>query len=515
MTDMLEQIRETHPLVYRNFISLGRENAEHSLGRIMELDRYWAQLERREPPAVLLSGDLLPQDVTVGEECDLLYAGGTLGMLHAAVMAEGYHRDVLLIDRGVAGTSTRDWNISREELLRLTQTGVFSAGELEQVIVRQYNTGWVEFFAEESRRKRLYIDHVLDCAVDADKLLGLAKRKLLASGHGRVLDHTTFRRCYVFPDSVVVETEDESGKVSYIRAQAFVDVMGVLSPVAMQLNRNRPHTHVCPTVGTIASGFADADYDTGEILASTEHADFSAGSGRQLIWEGFPAKGTEYITYLFFYDAVDSDNDKSLLGLFEAYFRKLDTYKRRGPEFVIHRPVFGIIPAYDHDGTGRQKEIAADRVLLFGDAATLGSPLTFCGFGSMVRNLPKLTVGLDEALSRNTLGKRDLESISAYEPNVASMSNLMKYMCYDARSDEPDFVNELMNEVMIVLDTLPHRYRLAMFRDEMKLEELMTVLLKVAWRYPAVLKSTWQKLGAGGTVSFLKNLAGWAISPTR
>jgi len=72
-----------------------------------------------------------------------------------------------------------------------------------------------------------------------------------------------------------------------------------------------------------------------------------------------------------------------------------------------------------------------------------------------------------------------------------------------------------MNEVMIVLDELPQRYRQSMFRDEMRLDDFVTVLLKVAWRYPQVLKATYEKLGVGGTVSFLKNLAGWGLSATK
>lgn len=95
------------------------------------------------------------------------------------------------------------------------------------------------------------------------------------------------------------------------------------------------------------------------------------------------------------------------------------------------------------------------------------------------------------------------------------MANLMKYMCYNAKTDEPNFVNDMMNEVMIVLDQLPPRYREAMFRDELKLEELLTVMLKVAWRYPKILYATWEKLGLPGSVGFLKNLAGWAFSTTK
>jgi lycopene cyclase CruA len=73
----------------------------------------------------------------------------------------------------------------------------------------------------------------------------------------------------------------------------------------------------------------------------------------------------------------------------------------------------------------------------------------------------------------------------------------------------------MMNEVMIVLDQLPPRYREAMFRDELKLDELVTVMLRVAWRYPKILWATWQKLGVHGSAGFLKNLAGWAFSSTK
>ena len=507
---MLDRIKNSHPLVYRYLTQL--QDGEKHLNRIIELDRYWEHVQKVPPRDAVLPGNKLSEGVEISGEYDIFYAGGTLGLLHAAVMAERYGHRIMLIDKHVSGKSTRDWNISRKELDNLEEAGVFSSEEIEAFIVRKYRTGWVEFFVEKSRRKRLYMDGVLDCAVDADRLLGAVKQKILAEEGSVILDRTTFRCCYQFPDHIIVEVVGPQGEVFFFRAKVLVDVMGVLSPIAMQLNKGRSQTHVCPTVGTIASGFRDVDYDVGEILVSTEQADTSAGSGRQLIWEGFPASGKQYVTYLFFYDAIDSENDKTLLGLFETYFQKLPDYKDLSDDFRVHRPVFGIIPAYSHGGFTREREIADDRIVLFGDAASLGSPLTFCGFGSMVRNLPRLAGALDRALAKGSLMRADLEKISSYEPNVASMANLMKYMCYDAQTDTPGFVNELMNEVMIVLDALPQRYRQTMFRDEMRLDDFVTLLLKVAWRYPKVLKATYDKLGIDGSVSFIKNLAGWALS---
>jgi lycopene cyclase CruA len=506
---MLEQIRNTHPLVYQHFSAM--TDGERHLRSILSIDRYWENLDLPVPD-VIRDGSRLPAGTRIDEECDILYAGGTLGLLHAAVMARQYGRSVTVIDRADPGRTTRDWNISRGELLRLANTGVFTQAELDSTIVRQYRTGWVEFHAPAERRRRLYMEEVLDCAVDADKLLGMARDKVLASAGSTVLGHVTFVCCYRFPDHLVVQIEEPSGATRYIKTQVLIDAMGIVSPIAMQLNRGRPQTHVCPTVGTIASGFADAEFDVGEILASTENAEISGKRGRQLIWEGFPAKGDEYITYLFFYDKVDSPNDKTLLSLFEAYFRKLPEYKKPGANFTIHRPVYGIIPAYFHDGAGCTRVVSSERIVLLGDAASLASPLTFCGFGSLVRNLGRMTSGLDKAMRDGRLGAAGLAKISAYEPNVATMANLMKYMCYDPETDDPGFVNEMMNEVMIVLDEMPPRYRQAMFRDEMKVEELVTVMLKLAWRYPKILKVTWDKLGVGGSAGFMKNLAGWAMS---
>jgi lycopene cyclase CruA len=512
MSLLLNQIKETHPHLYKAF-SLLADGEQHLL-RIQELDRYW-ELLKHPVRQVIFPGSNLPREAVISGSYDLIYAGGTLSLLHAAVMAGTYRRKVMIFDRQTPAKSTRDWNISRNELLNLSATGLFTEGEVDSVIVRRYKTGWVEFYKPDGSQKRLYIENVLDCAVNADKLLGMAKDKVLAVPGSTVFAETSFICCYRFDDHIVVKVEDSNGKPFYYKAKVLVDVMGILSPIALELNEGVPQTHVCPTVGTIASGFENIDFDTGEILASIGPADLVPERGRQLIWEGFPAAGSQFITYLFFYDEANSPNDKSLLGLFEAYFRLLPEYKKPGNEFVVHRPVYGIIPAYFHNGFNRTREIADDRIILFGDAASLGSPLTFCGFGSMVRNLPHLTADLDRAIDENNLSKKHLEKISAYEPNVASMANLMKYMCFNSATDEPNFVNDLMNEVMIVLDELPVRYRQAMFRDEMKIEDLMMVMLRLAWRYPKVLMVTWEKLGVQGSFGFLKNLAGWAFSPVR
>ncbi len=504
----LAELQTTHPLVYRYFSSLA--DGEFWIRRVQEIDSYWSRIGRTNIPEVILDGAELPPNIELAGEFDLIYAGATLGLLHAAAMSSLHHQSVLVLDKYTPAKTHRDWNISLRELARLEKMGLMAQAETEKAITARYKTGFVEF-AARGPRKRLYMQNVLDCAIESDVILQLALQRLLQNPKSAVMGKTLFKRVFKREHDVIVEVERE-GKLQYFKAKVLVDTMGVLSPIAMQLNGGVPQTHCCPTVGTLSSGLENIDYDIGEILVSTEPADFSRGGGRQLIWEGFPASKTEFTSYLFFYDRIDSENDKSLLNLFEVYFEKLPTYKPLGKDFKIHKPVFGIIPAYHHNGFGNARVTADDRIVLFGDAASLSSPLTFCGFGSMVRNLERTTLALAHALERNALSRSDLESINAFEPNVAIMSNLMKFMCYDRRTDEPNFVNELMNEIMKVLDELPERYRETMFRDEMSLSDFTTLILTVGAKYPKIFPITYQKLGILGSVSWLQNWAGWAAA---
>ena len=125
-------------------------------------------------------------------------------------------------------------------------------------------------------------------------------------------------------------------------AAALVNATGVHSPWRDSSTGARLHARRS-SVGTVARGFArgegpdTVDFNVGEILVSTE----DARDHRQLIWEGFAGARArdEYATRLFFYDAVDSPADKSLLALFERYFEGLPRYKRAGAQWRVGRPV--------------------------------------------------------------------------------------------------------------------------------------------------------------------------------
>ena len=325
------------------------------------------------------------------------------------------------------------------------------------------------------------------------------------------MDGLRFIRCYVQPDRVIVELEDpRRGKRSLFGARLFIDSTGTNSRVARQLQDGRAITHVCPAVGTVARGFMRGegpdrvDFGVGEILVSNE----DASDHRQLIWEGFAGspQRDEYTTYLFFYDCVNSPADKSLLALFERYFESLPRYKRTGAQWRVTKPVFGYIPGIQHHGWGNRKQrTTANRIMLIGETAGLSSPLAFCGFGSHVRHLARLTHLTDLALEADLLDAASLSEINPAEPRVAQMASLAEFMRPTPKS-APAAVNETLNAVMAALHDLDERVRRELFQDRMTFLAFRNLLSRTAKLYPRIFQRVREHMGARGTFWWIANV---------
>jgi len=59
-------------------------------------------------------------------------------------------------------------------------------------------------------------------------------------------------------------------------------------------------------------------------------------------------------------------------------------------------------------------------LLQIGDASAAQSPLSFGGFGAMLRHLPRLVVGVDDALREDRLEKADLGMLQPYQPSLSA-----------------------------------------------------------------------------------------------
>ncbi len=514
----IDSIRSTYPRTAEAFATL--PEGARWLARIAELEA--ALAAPSPPPATLLRRvRMLPEaDMHV----DLVYAGGTLGVIHAAVMAHVHGYRVLIADRHQAAQTHRDWNISLEEVHRLVAIGLLTETELDMVIAARYRTGFIDFHGEGCTvdAQPLSFSGVLDMAIDANALLALCRAKIERAPGCSVWDGWTLEAVDVtsarnggdaMHDGAVTRGAVTRGAVARFRsgsdtrrvhAPLLLDFMGSASPIAHQLNPGRAITHLCPTVGTVAMGFAtgeardEVQHDIGEILVTNGHA----SDGRQLIWEGFPAGEGRFTSYLFYYDRVDSGNDRRLLPLFETYFETLDTYKRRTEDFQILKPVFGYIPSIHHRSLGSSARVAFDHVLSLGDAAALSSPLTYCGFGSFVRTLERTTRLVAAALAGGLLDQSSLARINAFEPNVAVAAGFSKFLVARTGADARQ-VNEPLNMITDLLAEMDPVIKRELFRDELTFTSYNTLMSTVPKRYPHALGMLVRTLRLRGMLSWM------------
>ncbi|MBL7997118.1 MAG: hypothetical protein JNL32_00640 [Candidatus Kapabacteria bacterium] len=500
---VFDPYRTSHPLTVENFSNM--QDGAYWFERLLRLEQSWNS--RLTTPRSILATDTAPQtDI----HFDILYAGGGLGMIHAAVLQCVHGKNVCVVDRYTAGLTHRDWNISMPELERLMQVGLFSRDEVMSFVQREYKGGFIRFHTPDTQAEPYWLENILDVAVSANGLLALARKKFLDAG-GTVYDNAELRRVWNSPKNATAHIHYQNTDL-HIGATVMVDCMGAYSPLAAAMNPQRPFTHCCPTVGTISRGFKEGtgerevNPDIGEILVTLSGAD---ENGRQLIWEGFPGAGDEFITYLFYYDRIDSPFNKSLIDLYEVFFATLHTYKEASPAFDIGRPAFGMIPSYLHRAPWNTRTVALDAIVSLGDAAALSSPLTYCGFGSFVRNLERTTTLLADGVTNGLTSQQYLTRINAYEPQVAISANFAQYLVAKP-GESPDEVNATMNTITNVLRKLPPSVGEELFRDTLSFGAYNLLMSSVPVFYPKAY-SLLLRNGLSSALWWVLNFLGFAI----
>ncbi|WP_293108211.1 hypothetical protein [Moorena sp. SIOASIH] len=482
-------------------------------------------------PSNLQPSNLQPSNLQPSTpKYDVIYIGGALGVIHAATMAQRGYR-VLLIERLTFGRMNREWNISRDEFQSLIDLGLFTPTEFEGIIAREYVDGFNKFFDSNNpphlKAAILHTPRVLNIAIDSAKFLQLCGKKLKSAG-GEIWDETEFIQATITPEEVVVEVQHLPTKSHrQVSGRLLVDAMGTASPIAWQLNGGRAFNSVCPTVGAVIEGLEPQvwDPDYGDVLNS--HGDISRG--RQLIWELFPGAGEELTIYLFHYHQIHPENPGSLLEMYEDFFTILPEYRRCDIEKLVwKKPTFGYIPGHFTVGS-RDRIVAFDRLVAIGDAASLQSPLVFTGFGSLVRNLYRLTDLLDTALRHNLLSAKDLNQIRAYQSNIAVTWLFSQGMMVPTgRHLPPQRINAMLNTFFGLLADEPPEVSDTFIKDRFSWLTFNRLALKAARRNPALIPWIWEMAGAkdfllwvGSYLSFTSNafvsglLKGWFPSLVR
>lgn len=441
----------------------------------------------------LKEGDLpVPQAVKTSSEplgridYDVVISGGTLGVLIGAGLQQRGWR-VALLERGVLRGREQEWNISRQELAVFLALDLLSQAELEQAIASEYNPARVLFH----EGIQLWVTDVLNVGVDPVFLLDKLKAKFMAAG-GKLLEKTPFSAAVVHPDGVGIQAGETT-----LTTRLLLDAMGNFSPIVQQTRKGKKPEGVCLVVGSCAQGYPNND--TGDLIASFTPIQNQC----QYFWEAFPARDGR-TTYLFTY--LDAHPQRPSLEFFvEEYLRLLPQYQNvQLSQLNFKRVLFGFFPSY------RQSPLRMEwnRILPVGDSSGMHSPVSFGGFGSMVRHLQRLTLGIEEALQADALTRSDLALLQPYQPNISVTWLFQRAMSVGVEQQlPPNQINVLLSGVFAAMERLGEQVLRPFLQDVVQFRALTQTLALTALTKPHLVVPIIPQLG-------LPTLLDWLVHYT-
>ncbi len=447
------------------------------LAGLRQCDRILTSLrENTAPIPTLVKENQQPLGVA---DFDVIICGGTLGILIGCALAVKGLR-VALLERGILRGREQEWNISRKELDVFVELNLLTEEELLSAIATQYNPARVSF----DGGTEVWVEDVLNIGVDPVYLLATLKTRFLAAG-GKLLENTAFTEAVVHPDGVMVNNQ--------FKTQLLIDAMGHLSPITQQARQGKKPDALCLVVGSCAQGFPENN--SGDLILSFTPLQNQC----QYFWEAFPARDGR-TTYLFTY--MDAHPQRlSLEALFEEYLRLLPQYQ--GVELnklKFQRSLFGFFPTY------RQSPLKTpwNRILPAGDSSGSQSPLSFGGFGAMVRHLKRLTYGIYEALETQQLSAQALALLQPYQPSLTVTWLFQRAMSVGVNQKiAPDQINQLLSAVFQEMEQLGTPVLKPFLQDIVQFSALTQTLLKTGLSHPGLVAKIIPQVGLGSLLDWL------------
>jgi len=429
-------------------------------------------------------------DALVQVEYDVAICGGTLGILLGAALAQKGWK-VALLERGALKGRDQEWNISRRELETFVRMELLSEGELEGAIASQYNPARIAF----NGGKDLWVKDVLNIGVDPVSLLEQLKQKFLSAG-GTLLEQTPFKSATVHANGVAIKTGAEAD-ADPLTARILIDAMGHFSPIVQQARAGQKPDAACLVVGTCATGYEQNT--SGDLIVSFTPIKKQC----QYFWEAFPARDGR-TTYMFTY--LDTHPSRlSLSEMFEDYFDLLPQYQNVSLEQLdFARALFGFFPCYKDSPL----QYEWNRTLAVGDSSGSQSPLSFGGFGAMVRHLERLTQGLDDALQADLLDAKALGKLQPYQPNLSVTWLFQKSMSVGVdQTLPPNKINQVLSTIFEDMEALGNEVLLPFLQDVVQFPALAKTMLRTSTRHPGLVLSILPQVGVGAVASWMRHFA--------
>lgn len=482
---IFDELRRAFPRTVDAFAALPEGQA--TLSHVVDLESRW---NRKDALAIAETGG---PDRSARLDFDVLLAGGGLSLFYGAYLARRGLR-VAIFDRGEIGRGHREWNASRRELAPLVGSELFTAAETDALVELEYREGICRWHGGGTYPVR----EVLDCVIAAAPLLDGLRARAIAAG-ATLLPHHALTGYALGAGGIEARLRGPDGE-RRMSGQVLLDGTGAASAHAR-------FDLCCPTVGGVLAdlqlGHAADELDPlrGEILVTTEDIE----DGRQHIWEGFPGPNGTLTTYLFYYEEPARLPPRPLLSLYERFFATLPRYKRGAARLT--RATYGYIPAYTR--LRPMPASPANRVLLVGDAAARHSPLTFCGFGSMLRSFRPVSDALLRCLADGRLSSRALAACWTEPPALRVMGGLTLMM-----AERPEHaraaheVNALLDASFSTLHESGQEIYAAFVRDEIGFQEFVAFMNATAKKRPSMFQDVFAHLTRGELARWTMRLGG-------
>lgn len=400
-------------------------------------ENFWKAMRRKKTASSSAAPTVISRvegDAEMDVEYDVCVCGGTLGIFVACVLQQQGIKTCLVEKRAVEGR-TQEWNISKNDYYVLEKLGVLTRDELESCIATKWSHDRIAF---HNSSKDIWVSDALDLGIYPRALIALLKEKFLEHG-GHILENTMFRKATVYDDCVDVSLHPTGASAEHwtaadmnrpgefhahhaqpnnkkrLTCRIVVDCMGHYSSIVKQMRHGQREDGMVIVVGgcMYPGNEATQQQTSADLLVTID----DSKDDMQYFWESFPAEGGRMQTvYMFAYSDADSARP-DFADIFDTYLTQLETYQHVDPDAVrFKRILLGGFPCY---ATNAPLKPTVDRVLQVGDASAVQNPLSFGGFASLCRHLPRVTRGIRHAIESKRTTKKDLAWITPYLPNLS------------------------------------------------------------------------------------------------
>ncbi|KAJ9537623.1 hypothetical protein OSB04_030356, partial [Centaurea solstitialis] len=337
------------------------------------------------------------------------------------------------------------------------------------------------------RKGEIWVENILNLGVSPAKLIDIMRERFNSLG-GVIFEGCSVSSIHVYQDIAVLQLTE--GKI--LSARLIIDAMGNFSPILKQIRGGKKPDGMCLVVGSCCRGFKENS--NSDVIFSSAESKPVGNSEAQYFWEAFPAGSgpLDRTTYMFTYLEPQSSSPK-LEELLEDYWDLMPKYQEVAlDELEILRVIYGIFPTY------RDSPLPAafDRVLQFGDASGIQSPVSFGGFGSLTRHLGRITNGIHEAMSANLLDSDNLSLLNPYMPNLSASWLFQRAMSARKQAGvSPDFINELLYANFQSMQRLGDPVLRPFLQDVIQFGPLVKTLGLVMLTNPQILPSIFKQVG--------------------